>query len=70
MSSTQGMWKGAHTFTFTFINIHKNSTIHYKKIPVKTVCHHEQAIPLERKQGKQQNKTKIYDSSTTESDSE
>lgn len=52
MSSTQTMWKGAHIFTFAFINIHKNPTIHCRKIPVKTVCHHEQATALERKQGK------------------
>lgn len=69
MSSTRGMWKGAHTCTFAFINIHKTPTIHCRKIPVKTVCHQEQAIPLERKQGKQQNKTKIYEPSS-ESDTE
>lgn len=62
------MWKGAH-FSFAFINIHKQSTIHCK-IPAKTLCHHEQAIPLERKQGTLQNNPKTSESSTAESDTQ
>lgn len=56
MSSSKSIWMGTPTSTFTFINIHKTGTMQCRKIPVKTVCHHEQPIPLERKQGKWQNK--------------
>lgn len=53
--------------SFTLLNIHKHIHIYTKKIYDETLCHHEEAIPLDRKQGKQQNNQKISESSTAES---
>lgn len=62
------MWKGAHTFHLPSL-IYINSPLYTAKSLPKQ-CHHEQAIPLERKQGTQQNNPKTSESSTAESDTQ
>lgn len=60
------MWKGAHTFhSLTLINI---NTPLYTEISLQKHCvTMHKAIPLERKQGKQQSNPKISESRTAES---